>query len=406
MSNVKYLIIGGGYTGGSAAEALRQLDPHGSILLVGGEKELPYRRYTLNKQYLRDERTRDRMPLHPASYYLDSNIEVRSGVRAVALNVERREVQLDDGGAVAFDRLLLATGAVARHLTLPGVDMPGVYYLRTIEDSDRLKKEMQPGRRALIIGGGFIGPEVGASFTQKGLRVTLVERGPILWARLFGDEMGRFFEDALRSRGIDIRTSCEVQRLEGNRRVERAILSDGNVVPCDFVVIGVGVHPETALAEAAGLKVKNGIVVDEFLQTSTPGIFAGGDAARFYHPVFREPMRIEHWNVAGQHGSCAARNMAGQPTAYREVPDFFSDVFDLSIEWLGYGPAWEQVIVRRLEPEKLSAFYLKDGRITGALLVNNGTEIQMTREMIERRTVFHDPKALRDTGLDMARLAS
>jgi 3-phenylpropionate/trans-cinnamate dioxygenase ferredoxin reductase subunit len=207
----------------------------------------------------------------------------------------------------------------------------------------------------------------------------------------------------LRTRDIDIRTSCRVERLEGNGTVERAILSDGSVVPCDVVVIGVGVRPETALAESAGLKVENGIVVDEFLQTSAPGVFAGGDAARFYHPLYRASMRVEHWNVAGQHGVCAARNMAGQLVAFREVPDFFSDLFDLSIEWLGYVPAWDHIVFRRTEPEKFSAYYLKDSRIAGALFVNNGAEIPTTRTLIERRTVFHKPEALANMGLDVLR---
>lgn len=405
MAETQYLIIGGGYTGATAAEAIRKADSQGTILLVGAEKQLPYRRYLLSKQYLRGERPLERMPLRPASFYQEQHIQTNLGRRAVSLDTARHLVSLDDGDTVNFDRLLLATGATVRKIPLPGSELEGVHYLRSLEDCDHLRQEMQPDRRALIIGGGFIGAEVGASFHQKGLQVTIVEIAPVLWAHLFGEEMGRFFQDVLRGRGVDLRTSTQVQRLEGSRRVERAVLSDGSVVPCDFVLIGVGVRPDTALAEAAGLKVENGIVVDEFLETTAPGIFAGGDVTRFYHPLFGAHMHIEHWDIAAQHGAYAARNMAGQRTAYQEVPYFFSDLFELSIEWLGYAPSWDSLVVRRLKAEQFTAFYLKGGRVAGALLVSNTKDLKPARELIQRQIAILNPGALADVTFDLAGLS-
>jgi 3-phenylpropionate/trans-cinnamate dioxygenase ferredoxin reductase subunit len=404
MAHVKYLIIGGGNAGATAAFTLRDLDADGSILIVGGETDVPYKRYTLSKDYLRGQRPAGRMPIKPLEDYDKANIDARLGVRATSVNADGRSVTLDNGDTVTFEKLLLATGATPKRLSLPGFDMEGVFYLRSREDSDRIKSQVRTGRSALVIGGGFIGAEVGASLTMMGVKATVVGDTRVLWEHVVGEEMGRFFQSALQGRGVDLRMGSKVTRLEGAGKVERAVLSDGTTVPCDFAIVGVGVKPETTLAESAGLKVENGVVVDAYLKTENPNIFAAGDVARFYHPLFGAPMRIEHWEVAGYHGQCAARNMAGEEIIVDLAPEFFSDIFDLHIEWYGYAPKWDSIVKRRVDAEKFTAVYLKDEKVIAALLVNNKEDVPLARTLVQRHTLVHDPDSLLSPALDPARM--
>ncbi|MBM3926530.1 MAG: hypothetical protein FJ320_11235 [SAR202 cluster bacterium] len=220
MAHVKYLIIGGGNAGATAAFTLRDLDAQGSILIVGAEAQVPYKRYTLSKDYLRGQRTAERMPIKSAQDYQKANIETRFGVRATSLNAAGRSVTLDDGDTVTYEKLLLATGATPRRLSLPGAELEGVFYLRSRDDSDRIKGQIRAGRSVLVVGGGFIGAEVGASMTQVGIKATVVDNAKVLWERIVGEEMGRFFQSALQGRGVDIRMGAQVTRLEGAQRVD------------------------------------------------------------------------------------------------------------------------------------------------------------------------------------------
>ena len=400
--DVEHLIIGGGYAGATAAFTLRKAGAKGTLLLVSQEAEYPYLRYTLSKEFLQGKRPRERLFLRPAKTYQDQGIHLRLGVRAVGLDPRKRTVALETGEEVSFQRLLLATGAAPRRLPLPGADLPGVYYLRTLADAEALRREMAPGRQAVLIGGGFIGAEAAASFTQQGLKVVIVDIVPTLWAHLFGEELGRFFHQGLGRRGVTILTPAHVQAIEGAGRAQRVLTQEGHVLPCDFVVVGVGVRPETGLAEAAGLGVENGILVDEHLETSEPGIFAAGDNARFLSPLFMTRLRIEHWDVAAGQGETAAWNMLGQKRPYDQVPYFFSGLFDLWVEYLGYGPAWDRTVLRRFGPEQFTAFFLRGQVVQGALLVNNSKELAPCRELIKRGEPLEAPARLADTTLDLA----
>lgn len=405
MQSADYLVVGGGYAGDAAAAGLRKAGATGRVLMVSAEREYPYYRYTLSKEFILGKRQKARVYLHPPKFYEDQSIEVMLGTRAVALDVQKKLVTLDTGEELAFDKLLLATGAAPRVLPLPGSELGGVYYLRSLADSEVIRAEAVAGRRAVIIGGGFIGTELAASLTILGVKVTIVDVVETIWAHLFGKDLGGFFHEGLQKRGVSLLTPVHVHRIEGEGRVQRVITQEGHVLPCDFVVVGVGVRPEARLAELGGLQVDNGIVVDEYLETSARGVFAAGDNARFYSPVFGARMRIEHWEVAGQQGGTAALNMLGQRKPYDQVPYFFSGLFDLWLEFVGHAPQWDRLVVRRHGPEKFTAFYCQGPQVRGALLVNNSRELKLCRDMVQRRAPVSDLTALEDPGNDLAALA-
>jgi 3-phenylpropionate/trans-cinnamate dioxygenase ferredoxin reductase subunit len=391
---VDHLIIGGGHAGASAAATLSGVPGSGKVLLVSAEPEYPYQRYLLSKQYLRGQRSRERLALRPAKTFEANSGAFRLGTSVLGLDADCKRVHLDTGEEIQFGKLLLATGASVRGLPVPGGDLPGVYYLRTLADAETLRQAMAPGRRVIIVGGGFIGAEVAASFTQQGLQVTVVDVAQTLWAHLFGEQLGRFFHEMLQKHGVQVLAPAHVEEFGGDGHVERVVLQGGDVLPCDFVVVGIGVRPETALAEQAGLPVDKGILVDEYLQTKMPDIFAAGDNARFYSPLFETSLRIEHWDVAGQQGQTAALNMLGRHEPFDKVPYFFSELFDVWLEFLGYAPHWDQLVLRRSEPEKFTALFIKDGWVHGALLVNNGDELNACRELIKRRVLLEDLRRL------------
>ena len=403
MRRIDYLIVGGGHAGFSAAASLRRAGAQGDVLIVSAEEEFPYFRYMLSKEYLWGERRRERIYLRPAKFYEDRSIQVLTATRAVGLDTSSRTVTLDTDEELRFGKLLLATGASLRRLPVPGVDLAGVYYLRTLADSDALRSEAAEGKRAVIVGGGFIGVEVAASLAQQDLEVTLVSSAQTVWANLFGEEMGRFFHQRLEDRGVSILTSDRAERIEGDGRAERVVTRQGQVVPCDFVLLGVGVAPETALAESAGLKVDNGILTNEYLESSEPGIFAAGDNARFFSRLFDTRLRIEHWDVAGSQGATAASNMLGSAKPHDEVPYFFSGVFDIWLEYLGHAPKWDKLTVRRYGQEKFTALYTQDDQVRGALLVNNSKELDVCRQLIMSQTVVQDYKLLEDPEVGLGR---
>lgn len=396
MERVPYLVVGGGYAGASAVMALRRLGAEGEILLVSAEPHPPYYRYALSKDYLQGKRPRERLWLRPPSWYEERGVRLRLGVRAVGLDPERRLLTLEDGTAVAFDRLFLATGAEPRRLPLPGSDLPGVLTLRDLEDADALKARARPGARAVFVGGGFIGAEAALSLAALGVECTVLDRVPVLWSHLFGEEVGRFFHAALEARGVRVHTPVRIAciRPEGDGLAVET--EEGERFAGDFVVMGVGVRPRTELAEAAGLPVDGGILVNERLETPAPGIYAGGDCARFLHPLYREHLRVEHWDIARGHGETAARNMLGDAQPYEEVPYFFSHLGDLWVEFLGHAPAWDRLAFRRFGAERFAAFYLREGRVEAVLLVNDTEELPAARALVQARAPVGDPARLED----------
>src|SRR3954447_7823717 len=291
-----FVIVGAGLAGAKAAETLRAEGFAGRVVLLGSENDRPYERPPLSKDYLRGEAERDTVYVHDAGFYADQDIELLTGRTAVVLDVAARELALDGAERLGFDRLLLATGAEPRRLSIPGSELDGVHYLRSVDDADRLRERFDQGGSAVVIGAGWIGAEAAASARQRGLDVTVVEPASVPLERVLGPEVGAIYRDIHADQGVRMLLGTGVEAFEGDGTVQRVRTSDGRTLDCDLVVVGIGVVPRTQIAEQAGLDVDNGILVDAHLQTGVPGIFAAGDVANAQHPFYGERVRVEHWD--------------------------------------------------------------------------------------------------------------
>jgi 3-phenylpropionate/trans-cinnamate dioxygenase ferredoxin reductase subunit len=385
VREVEFVIVGGGVAAAKAAEGVRAAGGEGTGVVVAAEPELPYERPPLSKEFLRGEAGREKTRTHDETWYRDNDVELLLATRASTLDPATRTVTTEVGDQLRYGGLVLATGAQPVRLGLPGEDLEGVYYLRTVDDAERLRAAISRAESMVIIGGGFIGAEVAASATQMDTRVTLLELADTLWTRAVGPEMGGFFEAFLRDRGVHVRTRTRAERLEGGEAVQAVVLPDGTRLHADLVVIGVGVRPDTELAERAGLPVDDGILVDQHLRAAD-GIWAAGDVANADHPLFGR-IRIEHWAEALNQGLLAGRNLAGAGERYDRVPYFFSDQFDLSLSYLGHVREWDELVVRgsrEVEQPKFVAWYLREGTPRAALIVNDGDAEDPVRAVIRR----------------------
>src|SRR5215212_3558690 len=287
-----FVIVGGGLAGGKAAETLREEGFDGRMVIMSAEPERPYERPPLSKEYLRGEAGREKVYVHEEAYYADHDIELRLGRSAVGLDTEGRRLTLDDGEAIAYDRLLLTTGAEPRRLSIPGAELDGVMLLRTVAASDALRERLEAGGTLVVVGAGWIGSEVAASARQRGLDVTVVEPLSVPLERVLGAEVGAVYRDVHLEHGVELLLGTGVEAIEGATSVEGVRTTDGRVIACDVVVAGIGVTPRVEVAERAGLAVDNGILVDEHLRTSAPAVFAAGDVANVQHPFFGERVRV------------------------------------------------------------------------------------------------------------------
>jgi len=404
VRDVEFVIVGGGVAAAKAAEGLRAAGGEGATVVLTAEPELPYERPPLSKEFLRGEAGRDKTRTHDEAWYRDHEVEVLLATRASTLDQATRTVTTEVGDQLRYGGgLVMATGAQPVRLELPGEDLEGVYYLRTVDDAERLRAAISRAESMVIIGGGFIAAEVAASATQMDTRVTLLAARN-LWTRAVGSEMGRFFEDFLRDRGVHVRTRTRAERLEGGDSVEAVVLPDGTRLHADVVVIGVGVRPDVDLAERAGLPVDNGILVDQQLRAAD-GVWAAGDVANAEHPLFGR-IRIEHWAEALNQGLLAGGNLAGAGERYDRVPYFYSDQFDLSVSYLGFAREWDELVVRgsrELKEPKFIAWYLFQGTPRAALIVNDWDAEDPVREVI-RRAQPVDRDRLADDGVDLERL--
>jgi 3-phenylpropionate/trans-cinnamate dioxygenase ferredoxin reductase component len=404
VRDVEHLIIGGGVAAAKAAEGLRAAGGTGSAVVMTAEPELPYERPPLSKDFLRGEAGREKTCTHDEAWYREHDVEVVLATRASTVDPATRTVTTEVGDQLRYGGLLLATGAKPIRLGLPGEDLEGVHYLRTIDDSERLRAAISRAETMVVIGGGFIGAEVAASATQMDTRVTLLELAETLWTRAVGPHMGRFFEEFLRDRGVHVRTRTGAERLEGDGGVEAVVLPDGSRLHADVVVIGVGVRPDVELAERAGLPVDNGVLVDEHLQ-ATDRIWAAGDVANAAHPQFGR-IRIEHWAEALNQGLIAGRNLAGAGDRYDRIPYFYSDQFDLSLSYLGHVREWDELVLRgdrNVKEPKFVAWYLRQGTPRAALIVNDWDAEDPVREVI-RRDEPVDRDRLADPAVALAEL--
>src|SRR5919204_3928619 len=366
-----FLIVGASLAGAKAAETLRAEGFDERVILIGAEDERPYERPPLSKDYLRGEVDRETVYVHPEAFYAEHDIELRLGRTAVSLNTAAGELALDDGERLRYDRLLLTVGAEPRRLSIPGGELEGVLYLRSVADSDALRERLDRGGAVVVIGAGWIGAEVAASARQRGLEVTVIDPLSVPLERVLGTEVGAIYRDIHVDHGVRMLMGTGVQAFEGGAAVERVRTTDGRELECDFVVVGVGVQPRTGLAAQAGLAVDNGILVDEHLQAGAPGVFAAGDAANAHHPFYGERIRVEHWANALHQGPVAARAMLGEPDVYDRLPYFFSDQYDVGMEYSGFARTWDRVVFRG-DPasREFIAFWLVEDRVVAGMNLN------------------------------------
>lgn len=377
------LIVGGGLAGAKGAEAARSGGYEGRIVLLGTESRLPYERPPLSKTVLRAEADPESSRVHDHDFYAQNSITVITGDTVEELDVGAREARLSNGGSIAFDTAVLTTGAQPRQLELPGAQLAGVHYLRTVDDSVRLHSAIKNAGRVAVIGAGWIGSEVAASARQMGAEVVLIEPLAVPLQRVLGTRVGEMFQQLHSDHGVRLRLGSGVSELRGGGSVEQLVLSDGSVEDADVVVVGIGVNPQTELARAAGLDIDNGVVVNELLQTSAPHVFAAGDVANAWHRRYGRHLRIEHWANALNQGAAAGANAASEPVPYTRLPYFYSDQYDLGLEYVGFADANDAVAIRGdLAKREFIAFYHQDGVVTAGLAVNIWDVVEDLRTII------------------------
>ena len=391
------VIVGASLTGAKAAETLREEGFDGRVVLIGDESERPYERPPLTKDYLRGESPREKAYVHPEAFYREQEIELTTGTAATALHPAPSRVTLDDGRELAYDRLLLATGAEPRRISIAGAELSGVHYLRTLADCDALRERLDPAGSVVVIGAGWIGAEFAASARQRGAEVTVIQPGSVPLERVLGADVGAIYRDVHLEHGVRLLTGAGVERFEGDGAVQQVKTSDGTAIACDFVVVGIGVAPRATLAEAAGLRTDNGIVVDQALATDAPNVYAAGDVANAWHPFYARHIRVEHWANALHQGPAAARAMLGQKVAYDRIPYFFSDQYDVGMEYSGFASEWDDVVFRG-DPasREFIAFWLQNDRVVAGMNFNVWDVNEHVQALIRSRQAVN-PAALADT---------
>jgi 3-phenylpropionate/trans-cinnamate dioxygenase ferredoxin reductase component len=402
MHKPTFVIVGAGMAGAKAAEELREQGFDGRVVLVGEEPEQPYERPPLTKDYLRGESPREKTHVHPHGFYAEHAIELLTARRVSAIDLGTSKLTLADDGELAYDRLLLSTGAEPRRLNIPGAELQGVYYLRSLADCDVLRERLRGSGRVAVVGAGWIGSEFAASARQLGLEVAWIDPLRLPNERIFGEEIGTFYRDVHGAHGVELLLGEGVEAFEGERSVARVRTSSGRAVECDFAVVAVGVAPRTELAERAGLTIDNGIAVSEALQTSAPQVFAAGDVANAWHPFLGRSIRVEHWANALNQAPAAARAMLGEAVSYERIPYFFSDQYDVGMEYSGYATSWDEVVFRgSSDAGEFVAFWLGEGRVLAGMNVNVWDVNQHVQALIRsRQAVDVDALADVDTPLD------
>ena len=367
-----FVIVGAGLAGAKAAETLRAEGFDGRLLLLGEEPERPYERPPLSKAYLRGEADRDSLRVHPEGFYAAHEIELRTATRVGSITPSSRQLELTSGERIGYDRLLLATGAAPRRLRVPGAELAGIHHLRTRQDADELATAAANAEHVVVVGTGWIGSEAAASLRQLGRQVTLVGPDTAPLARVLGPEIAGVYRDLHADHGVRLALGTRVAGFRGHGRVEAVVTDDGATIEGDLVLVGAGAAPRTELAEAAGLPVRNGLLVNEQLEAvGAAGVYAAGDVAAAWHPRYQTYLHAEHWANALNQGPAAARNMLGRSLPYARLPYFYSDQYDLGMEYSGLAASWDRVVVRGdLAARTFIAFWLQDQRVVAGMNAN------------------------------------
>jgi 3-phenylpropionate/trans-cinnamate dioxygenase ferredoxin reductase subunit len=408
MRSFTYVILGGGMVAGYAAKEFvkRGLKP-GELGILSAESVPPYERPPLSKRFLAGKQTEARLFITGAEFYRDHGIDLQLATPVTGIDVQNKRLRTQSGAEVGFERLLIATGARVRTLDLPGASLAGILYLRSLEDAKRIRAQAEGGKRAAVIGSGFIGMEVASVLAQAGLETTLIFPGERVWKRLFTPQMSAFFQRYYEQRGVVCMPRETVTAFEGNGRVSAVVTGSGRRLSADLVVAGIGAVPALEAVERSGLRLDNGVVVNEFLETSAPDIFAAGDVANYYDVLFAKQRRIEHWDNAVQQGKHAAGVLMGERQPFVHVPYFFSDVFDLSYEFWGDTAGADRVVSRgNLDSGRFSVWWLQAGRLTAAFVLNRPDEESALapRWIAEQRKLT--PERLQDDTQPLGQLPS
>jgi 3-phenylpropionate/trans-cinnamate dioxygenase ferredoxin reductase subunit len=400
-----FVVVGASLAGATAAATLRQDGFDGDLTLIGAEPHPPYERPPLSKQYLRGEAPFEKALVRPVTFYDEHRIETILGVRATRVDPAERVVHLETGRRVPYDELLIATGVRNRRPPIPGLELPGVFDLRSVTDADGLRKQIATGARAAVIGMGFIGCEVAASLRQKEVDVVAIEPSATPLFRVLGEEVGGVVAAMHHDHGVETIFDDLVMRFEGQGRVERVITKHGRRLECDFAVVGVGVEPVVDFLADSGIGIDNGILVDEYCRTTVDGIYAAGDVANHQHPVFARRLRVEHWQNAMQQGAAAARSMLGTGQPYDAIHWFWSDQYDANLQYAGSHRKWDRLVIRgSLDERRFIAFYLNQGRIDAVVALNRGKDVRRAMPLIRSRGL-PDPERLKDEDVDLRSLA-
>ena len=396
------VVVGGGLAAANAVAELREGGYDGPLTVVGQEHERPYERPPLSKGYLAGTDVRDSVFAHPAGWYAEHDVELVLGVPVTDVDLAARTVATAER-TLPYEALLLATGARSRRLpSAPESDVVG--YLRTLADSDRVRAALRPGRRVAIIGGGWIGLEVAAAARGAGCEVVVLEAAERPLQRVLGPEVADVFAALHTSHGVDLWTGISVATVKESAGRATIKVADGTSVTADFVLVGVGAVPNTALAETAGLTVDGGVVVDEYLRSSHPDVLAAGDVAKAYHPRLGRHVRVEHWDNAIGQGRAAARTLLGTGTPYDRLPYFFTDQYDLGMEYVGDATGYDDVVLRGdVAGRVFTAFWLRRGAVVAGMHVNDWDAIDAVRQIVAAGDV--DVRALRDPDVPLAELA-
>jgi len=366
------VIVGAGLAGANAALELARLAPDAHVTLIGSEAHLPYQRPPMSKGFLRGTEPFEDALVAPRTEYERVGIDLMLGRKAVKLEPESKRIRLDGDEVIPYDRLLIATGGRKRHLPFPGADREGVFDLRTVEDSERIRAAARAGARVVVIGLGFIGCEVAASLRMLGVEVTAIDPGRAPLIRVLGPEVAGVIAALHQSHGVQLVSGDGVDRLEGGERVERVVTTSGRKFECDFVVAGIGIDPEVDLLSAAGARISNGVEVDEYCRTSLPDVYAAGDIANHAHPLFGR-IRVEHYNNAEKQGRAAAASLLGRGVPYDYVHSFWSDQFDQTLEYVGFAREWDSVTIEgSLRDRDFIVRYLRGGKLLAAAAMGRG----------------------------------